>query len=126
MAKWGGYTRDDCKAENPVVDLNNALDQYQKSCLETAIYPKDKALVYLALKLSGEAGEVAEKVGKNLRDGGQLDDQLLAKELGDVMWYVAVLAEHLGYDLSEIAEMNIKKLKDRKERGVLGGSGDSR
>jgi len=104
----------------------NALDDYQKKCLKLAIFPKDKALVYLGLKLAGEAGEVAEKIGKNIRDGGQLDDLGLAKELGDVMWYIAVLAEHLGYDLSEIADMNIKKLNDRKERNVLGGSGDNR
>lgn len=125
MAKWGGYTRDDCKVENPV-DLSNALDDYQKACLDTTIFPKDKALVYLGLKLAGEAGEVAEKIGKNIRDGGQLDDLGLAKELGDVMWYIAVLAEYLGYDLSEIADMNIKKLNDRKERGVIKGSGDGR
>jgi len=119
MAKWAlGWTDLDEEV--------NALDDYQKECLKLAIFPKDKALVYLGLKLAGEAGEVAEKIGKNIRDGGQLDDLGLAKELGDVMWYIAVLAEHLGYDLSEIADINIKKLNDRKDRNVLGGSGDNR
>lgn len=108
---------------NPV---GNDLDQYQKSCLETVLFSKDVALSYLSLNLASEAGEVAGKVAKNLRDGGQLDDIALALELSDCLWHVAVLAEHLGYDLSEIADMNIKKLKDRKERGVLGGSGDTR
>jgi NTP pyrophosphatase (non-canonical NTP hydrolase) len=120
MAKWvlnleGDYTMDDI-----------SMDEYQQEALLTAIYPKDRGLEYLALKLCGEAGEVAEKIGKSIRDNKPLDDRDMAKELGDVLWYVANLAQYLGYDLSEIAEMNLTKLKDRQARGVLGGSGDNR
>jgi NTP pyrophosphatase (non-canonical NTP hydrolase) len=100
-----------------------SLDEYQERVMTTAIY-KDKIL-YTALGLCGEAGEVAEKIKKWLRDG-ELDDIELAKELGDVMWYVAALSNDLGYDLSEIAEMNLIKLQSRKARGMLGGSGDNR
>lgn len=117
MAKWSlglGYTED------------NDLDLYQSEAKTTAIYPKDRALEYLALKLCGESGEVAEKIGKCIRDSKPIDDQDLIKELGDVLWYIANLADHLGYDLSEVAERNLAKLKDRQQRGVLGGSGDSR
>jgi len=100
-----------------------SLDEYQEKVMTTAIY-KDKIL-YTALGLCGEAGEVAEKIKKWLRDG-ELDDIELAKELGDVMWYVAALSNDLGYDLSEIAEMNLIKLQSRKARGTLQGNGDNR
>jgi NTP pyrophosphatase (non-canonical NTP hydrolase) len=100
-----------------------SLDEYQERVMTTAIY-KDKIL-YTALGLCGEAGEVAEKIKKWLRDG-ELDDIELAKELGDVMWYVAALSNDLGYDLSEIAEMNVNKLDGRVARGTLQGNGDNR
>jgi NTP pyrophosphatase (non-canonical NTP hydrolase) len=100
-----------------------SLDEYQERVMTTAIY-KDKIL-YTALGLCGEAGEVAEKIKKWLRDG-ELDDIELAKELGDVMWYVAALSNDLGYDLSEIAEINLIKLQSRKARGTLQGNGDNR
>jgi NTP pyrophosphatase (non-canonical NTP hydrolase) len=106
------------------------LDEYQSFARATAIYNKDYEIVYPALKLAGEAGEVAEKIGKCLRDNdGEFDGVVLgaiAKELGDVMWYVANLAEDCGYTLQEIGEMNLAKLKSRQERGVIGGSGDAR
>jgi NTP pyrophosphatase (non-canonical NTP hydrolase) len=80
--------------------------------------------------LAGEAGEVADKLKKVIRDdGGVLTDQVrdaVAKELGDVMWYLAVLAYEMDYDLNSIAQLNIDKLNSRKERGVLSGSGDNR
>jgi NTP pyrophosphatase (non-canonical NTP hydrolase) len=103
------------------------LNEYQQKAISTAIYPKgDNGLIYLTLKLNGEAGEVAEKIGKAIRDSKPLDREELAKEVGDVLWYVANLADWLDFDLGEIAEMNLAKLQSRKERGVLGGSGDNR
>jgi NTP pyrophosphatase (non-canonical NTP hydrolase) len=87
-------------------------------------------LSYLTLKLNGEAGEIAEEVGKSLRDDdGELTFERrlkLVKELGDVQWYVAVLANELGYGLSEIMQKNLDKLAQRKEEGKLHGSGSGR
>lgn len=108
----------------------NALDQYQAEAAVTAIYPARSAIIYPALGLSEEAGEVAGKISKWIRDdNGQpekLDKEAVAKELGDVLWFVSNLAYDLGYTLSDIAYMNIKKLQDRAARGKLTGSGDNR
>ena len=107
-----------------------ALSEYGKRAYALAIYPRANAYVYPALKLAGEAGEVAEKVGKSLRGDFSLDDPNvkleLLKELGDVLWYVNALANDLGSDLQTVADMNITKLESRKARGVLQGSGDNR
>lgn len=83
------------------------------------------ALAYLALGLNGEAGEVAEHIKKYIRDS-HVDTGAVIKELGDTLWYLARLADELGYTLEEVAELNLLKLADRKERGVIGGSGDER
>jgi NTP pyrophosphatase (non-canonical NTP hydrolase) len=91
----------------------------------TAIYPKAQSIIYPALGLAGEAGEVAEKVKKWIRDGN-LDRDAIAKELGDVMWYIAAMATDLDLDLDRIADMNIQKLADREMRGKIRGSGDDR
>jgi len=104
------------------------LNDYQNRANETAIYPE--GLNYPILGLAGEAGEICNKYKKILRDkGGDVDvndlDEL-AKELGDVLWYVAQIATELGTDLETVARVNIMKLGDRKDRGVLGGSGDER
>jgi len=101
------------------------FDRYQRKTQETAIYPEDKALEYLALGLNGEAGEVAEKVKKHIRDGKELDEDF-AKELGDVLWYLTRLVDELDADMSEVAEANLDKLFDRKERDKIQGSGDNR
>ena len=100
------------------------FNEYQKHARSTAIYPKEYKVIYPALGLCGEAGEVAEKVKKNIRDGKSLDG--VKFELGDVLWYVAVLADDLGVTLEEIAQANVDKLKWRKYRGKIGGSGDNR
>ena len=102
--------------------------EYQRSACKTAIFPKELVVQYLALGLTGEAGEVANKVKKLIRDGGDTPDKLkeIGKELGDVCWYLAVLAEELGSNLGKIMEDNLDKLEDRRARGVLGGSGDNR
>jgi NTP pyrophosphatase (non-canonical NTP hydrolase) len=105
-----------------------SLNQYQERAMSTAVYKMP--IIYPALKLNGEAGEVAEKVGKAIRDeDGEFTNTKkaeLAKEIGDVMWYCAALARDLGYTLEDIAEMNLNKLASRMERGVIQGSGDNR
>lgn len=104
------------------------FNEYQDLARSTAIYPADQGIVYTALGLAGEAGEVAEKVKKMIRDNKSLDEVKLniAAELGDVLWYVANLAAEIGYDLKSVAQENYAKLADRQERGVIGGSGDNR
>ena len=104
---------------------------YQTRSRATAVYPgAGDNLLYPTLGLCGEAGEVAEKVKKMVRDdGGVLSEErraALAKELGDVLWYAAQLATEAGLELDAIAEANLAKLLSRKERGVLQGSGDDR
>lgn len=104
------------------------LDEYQQRANETAIYPE--GLNYPILGLAGEAGELCNKYKKILRDkGGEADINdlgQLAKELGDVLWYVAQIATELDTDLETVARRNLMKLEDRQNRGVLGGSGDNR
>ncbi len=105
--------------------LKSEFDEFQEAAMSTAIYPSNKALEYTALGLASEAGEFAGKVKKWIRDG-HIDDKLAAHELGDCLWYVAAAADALGYDLSEVADLVLNKLKDRKERNVISGSGDER
>ena len=100
------------------------MNQYQDKAKETAIFPQRQGITYLALGLCGEAGEVANKIKKCIRDGASYDG--IAAELGDVLWYVEVLAEYLGEDLNTIAAGNLKKLSDRASKGTLQGSGDNR
>jgi NTP pyrophosphatase (non-canonical NTP hydrolase) len=102
------------------------INKYQDEAKYYAVYPERHMIVYPTLGLVGEAGEVAEKVKKNLRGDGTLDHKEVAKELGDVLWYVANLAADLGYTLEEVAQMNINKLENRHIRGVIRGSGDNR
>lgn len=101
--------------------------QYQAAACDTAIFPKETALAYLTLGLTGEAGEIANKAKKIIRDGGNAEKRKeIGKELGDVCWYLAVLADELGMNLGQVMENNLDKLADRKARGRLGGSGDNR
>ena len=104
---------------------------YQARACETAIFPKHQAMEYLTLGLTGEAGEIANKVKKFIRDGATKDEYLAKRieigyEIGDVLWYCAVLAEELDMNLGHIMEKNLEKLHDRKKRGKLSGSGDNR
>lgn len=101
------------------------FSEYQTMALKTAIYPKALGLYYTALGLSGETGEVAEKVKKLIRDG-TIDRQSMKKELGDVLWYLAAMSHELGIDLQDVAEGNILKLANRAKSGSLSGSGDDR
>ncbi len=110
------------------------MNDYQDSARATALYPQEVRILYPTLKLAGEAGEVAEKLGKLMRDesyvpGAPLSveqTEALAAELGDVLWYVANLAADLGLDLERVAAANLEKLASRKARGVIHGSGDLR
>lgn len=104
---------------------------FQRRSRATAIYPGAGAnLLYPTLGLCGEAGEVAEKVKKMVRDdAGVLTDarrEALAGELGDVLWYLAQLATEAGLELDAVAAQNLAKLDSRAARGTLGGSGDAR
>jgi NTP pyrophosphatase (non-canonical NTP hydrolase) len=108
------------------------FDEYQKKALTTVISNSDdlKNTLHWVLGINGEAGEVAEKVKKIIRDkNGKINEEdrkELAKEIGDVLWYLAVFAQDLGFSFDEIAVHNLEKLKSRKERNALQGSGDNR
>jgi len=105
------------------------FEEYQRGTSTTAVYPESKALEYTALGLAGEAGEVANKVKKLLRqdDGDPVRALIaLADELGDVLWYASELATTLGVELEQVAKRNLDKLQERKEAGSLKGTGDSR
>lgn len=108
------------------------FDDYQKQALTTVISEGNEFndLLHWVLGINGEAGEVAEKVKKIIRDKGgkvsEADKKEMGKEIGDVLWYLAVFAHHLGIRFDDIAADNLKKLADRQKRGVLGGAGDNR
>jgi len=107
------------------------LNEYQAKSKKSALYPSFGAkYVYPALGLASEAGEVAGKIKKAIRDNNGLINESrkddIKGELGDVMWYVAQLATELGLTLDEIAQANIEKLYSRLERGTIHGDGDKR
>ena len=118
-----------CGSYHPIVPMD--LNQYQRQARNTALYPDlGSNPIYPALGLCGEAGEVADKVKKVLRDeAGVFSDerrQAIALELGDVLWYVSQLADELGFSLETVAQANLDKLASRAQRQVIGGSGDQR
>lgn len=117
------------------------FDEYSYHVLSLAVYPRRGAnLIYPALKLAGEAGEAADKIGKKWRNHDMMSwadlkkvidnpeewRTSVIKELGDVLWYVAALAEEMDSSLEEVALENIKKLNDRHARGTIKGEGDNR
>lgn len=125
--------------DNNAWDLQDiGLDEYQEEAANFAFY---SGFIYPTLGLVGEAGEIAEKVKKLLRDKEmpadhdlEEDDKYLTEderadlvlECGDVLWYLANLSNDLGFCLSEVAQLNLSKLQSRRERGKLKGSGDNR
>ncbi len=110
------------------------VEDYQKIIKKTAIYPKEIGVAYCAMGLTGEAGEVADKIKKLYRDDNYLSHKLMppdkitdiAKELGDVLWYVTAMANELEISLEGIMQMNYDKLMKRRETNTLHGSGDNR
>ena len=120
--------------KNPHQISHLTMNGYQADMATTAIYTH--RVIYPTLGLVNEAGEVAGKIKKLMRDEGvsflpgtELSAEkkaALAAELGDVLWYIAALARDLNLSLNEVAHMNLEKLRSRKERGTLGGSGDNR
>lgn len=104
------------------------LDEYQDKTEETAVYPAQEAVEYLALGLNDESGEVAGAVKKHMR--GDYDEEELRQrvesEAGDVLWYWVRLLDELDLDASAVMEANADKVFDRKERGVIQGDGDKR
>lgn len=104
---------------------NLTFGEYQKRAMSTALYPGDQLIVYPALGVSGEAGEIANQVKKMLRD----DDGFMtperadkvADEIGDVLWYCAALAADCGFSLERLAQANLDKLQQRKETGTIKG-----
>ena len=106
------------------------LDMYQQVAKQTAIYPREQAIIYPTLGLTGEAGEVANKVKKIIRDDGYKNNESLVQEIsaeiGDCLWYISILADDIGIKLSDIANANLIKLANRKKKGTIHGSGDTR
>lgn len=110
-----------------------SMNDFQAAAIATAVYPSDKGMEYCTLGLVGEAGEIANKVKKIIR--GDYDDNFdslvdavtaVHKELGDVLWYAAVLADELGVSLEIVAQDVLRKLEARKKAGTIKGSGDNR
>lgn len=116
---------DEQKEDYDYMDSWKSFDAFQSFTDMTAIYPEDKGLEYVALGLASEAGELAGKVKKFIRDGTFNLDEMVS-ELGDVMWYSARMAEELGVYMSDVAKANVDKLEDRLARGKIKGSGDNR
>jgi len=114
------------KEKYDMVDFNS----YQRSAYSTAIYPDQHKIIYPALGMAGEAGEVANKVKKLIRDGPENRPDTwredIASEIGDVLWYCAALADDLNLTLGMIAAQNLNKLQKRKAKETIGGSGDTR
>ena len=101
-----------------------------QTALGPAIYPAARRIIYPTLGLTGEAGEVADKVKKVIRDAHEEftpERRLeIVKEIGDVLWYCATLSRDLGYELEEVAQMNVDKLRSRMQRHLISGNGDNR
>jgi len=104
--------------------------EYQEKAATTMVYGAGVKVIYPTLGLAGEAGEVAEKIKKVLRDNnGKFTEEKveeIKKELGDCFWYLAAISTDLGIDLNDVAELNIEKLFSRKNRNKIHGDGDNR
>lgn len=116
--------------DEAIIEVSTSFSGYQEQARKYAVYPEDYKLTYPTLGLVGEAGEVAEKVKKCIRDDrGMISEEKrieIVKEMGDVLWYLAVLSDSIGVDLQDVATRNIEKLESRFQRNQLHGSGDNR
>lgn len=112
--------------EQMLQDIGDMFDEYQEEASKTAIYPSQYRVMYPTLGLVGEVGEFSNKLKKVYRDAVTLDMDDALKELGDCLWYLSAIANDLGLSLGHVATENLRKLRDRADRGVLGGSGDNR
>ncbi len=117
-------TREDMEAMS--YSIRPKTDDYSKWVETMIVTEGETRLVENTLGLVGEAGEVAEKIKKKLRDGTEVSSNEIIKELGDVVFYCTALANAIGSSLAEVQHVNKEKLNSRKERGVIGGSGDDR
>jgi len=121
---------EDAVQEKLSVAPTKEFRMYSYLAHKTAVYPESSGLFYVTLGLNGEAGEIANKVKKVIRDNGGVVSseirQLLLDEAGDVIWYISELCGLLGSSLEEVANANLNKLYSRKSRGTLFGSGDNR
>lgn len=102
------------------------LNDYQARAETTAGYPRETALAYVLLGLGGEVGELQNKYKKVLRGDKPLNREDLVAELGDVLWYVAMLAKELGVTLEDVGEQNLQKLAQRAQNNTIQGDGDNR
>jgi NTP pyrophosphatase (non-canonical NTP hydrolase) len=127
MAKWS-FSMINREEYAKVLEASKALgfNNYQKKAHSTAVYPPEMGMAYCVTGLCAECGEVADKVAKYYRGDGELNRDGLKKELGDVLWFIAELSTHLGFDLDEVAQGNLDKLADRQKRKALKGNGDNR
>jgi NTP pyrophosphatase (non-canonical NTP hydrolase) len=113
-------------------EIKMDFKEYQEKSKKTdlRVTTKENNLDYYVLGLTNEAGEVAGKIKKLHRDfGGELSEEYkkeLAKEIGDVLWYVSAICDRIGYSIEEVAQMNLDKLASRMERNQLTGNGDNR
>lgn len=134
MNRAADYLTDMKRELDNMIDMDN----YQTESLKTAVYPAGQGRIYTALGLANEAGEVAGVVKKIIRqdaylssclteeENDQMNQEKIKAELGDVLWYLAAVAKEYNLKLSDVAQYNLDKLRDRAERGVLKGSGDNR
>lgn len=108
----------------------NTYNEYMEFTETTAVYPKERELEYLALGLASEAGEVAGKFKKIIRDSDGVFDSkaalAIASELGDVLWYVARLSDFIGWTMQDVIDLNVEKLTERKANDTIQGDGDER
>lgn len=102
------------------------FNDYQQKAQTSAIYDEKHKVIYPMIGLTSEVGEVADKIKKNMRDGNTYSKEDIAKEMGDVLWYLSTLASDMDISLESIAETNLQKLRKRQQEGKISGSGDER